>query len=100
MKIRDIKPGMECLTLTVEVVDIGTPKIVETRFGEAKTALAVVKDETGTINLKLWRDQVDMIKPGDIIQILNGFAVLYAGRVEINVGSRGRIILVKRKKFV
>jgi replication factor A1 len=90
---------MERLNLLVEVVDIGSPKIVETRFGEAKMALAIVKDETGTINLKLWRDQVDLVKPGDVIQIFNGFAVLYGGKTEINVGSKGRITVIRRKRI-
>ncbi|MEO0278679.1 MAG: DNA-binding protein [candidate division WOR-3 bacterium] len=89
---------MECLNLVVEVVEIGPSKIVETRFGEAKTALAIVKDETGMLNLKLWRKQVDLVKPSDIIRIENGFATKYSGRTEINVGSKGQIIVIKRRQ--
>lgn len=97
LKLKDIKPGMERLNLTVEVVNVGPSRTVETRFGKAKTALAVIRDETGVLNLKLWREQVDLIKPGDTIRIENGFAIKYEGRTEINVGSKGRIIVVERK---
>lgn len=97
LKLNNINPGMERLNPVVEVVEVGPSKIVQTRFGEAKTALAIVKDDTGKLNLKLWRDQVDMIKQGDIIRIENGFATMFGGNVEINVGSRGRIIVLKRK---
>jgi len=95
-KLKHIKPGMESLRLLVRVVDVGKPRTVLTRFGEAKTALAVVEDETGRLRLKLWRHQVDLVKPGDIIQIENGFAVQFGGVTEINVGSRGHITVVKR----
>jgi len=71
MKIRGIEHGMGRPTLTTEVVDKARQKLLKLVW-EAETALAVVKDETGTISLKLWRDQVDMIKPSDMIQILNG----------------------------
>jgi len=87
---------MERLNLIVRVVDVGSLRTVSTRFGEAKTALALVEDETGRLNLKLWRDQVDLVKPGDIIKIENGFAIQFGGATEINVGSRGRITVIKR----
>jgi len=88
---------MEKLTLTVRVVRIGDSRVISTRFGEAKTALALVEDETGRLNLKLWRDQVDLVKSGDLIKIEGGFAIEFAGATEINVGSRGRIIVIQRK---
>ncbi|HEX69097.1 MAG TPA: DNA-binding protein [Candidatus Bathyarchaeota archaeon] len=95
-KLRDVRPGAENLNLVVRVVSVGKPRKILTRYGEAVTALAVVEDETGRLNLKLWRSQVNLVKPGDIIKIENGFAVQFGGATEINVGSRGRIIVVKR----
>ena len=57
---------------------------------------ALIEDETGRLNLKLWRNQVDLVRVGDIIKIENGFAVEFGGATEIDVGSRGRITVVKR----
>jgi len=96
-KIKDVRPGMENLNLIVKVVRVGEARIISTKFGEAKTALALIEDETGRLNLKLWRSQVDLVKPGDIIKIENGFAVAFRGATEINVGSRGRITVIKRQ---
>jgi len=89
---------MENLNLTVRVVQVWEPRVVSTRFGEAKTALALVEDETGRLNLKLWRSQVDLVTPEDLIRIENGFAVEFGGATEINVGSRGRITVVERQR--
>jgi len=85
---------MDNLNLTVKVVEIGRHRTVSTRFGDARTAIAQVENETGRINLKLWRDQADLVKPGDVIKIENGFAALFNGETEINVGSRGRITVI------
>jgi len=95
-RLKDVKLGMEGLSLLVKVVSVGSTKTVLTRYGEARTALAVIEDETGRLNLKLWRSQVDLIKPGDIIKIENGFAVEFGGATEINVGSGGRINVIRR----
>jgi len=93
-KLKDVKPGMENLTLTVRVVNIERPRVVSTRFGDAKTAIALVEDETGVLNLKLWRDQVDLVKTNDVIKIEDGFAVVFGGETEINIGSKGRITIL------
>lgn len=95
-KLKDVRPGLENLNVIVRVVHVGDSRTIPTRFGEAKTALALVEDETGRLGLKLWRKQVDLVKPGDIIKIENGFAIQFGGATEINVGSRGRIIVIRR----
>ena len=96
MKVRDIKPGMENITLTVRVISVSRPRKVMTKYGEALVANAVVADETGEIILNLWRDQVNIVKPGYIIRIENAFARQFKDRIELNVGSRGRIVVVKK----
>ena len=96
MKIKDVRPGMENITLTVRVVSVSKPRRVMTRYGEALVANAVVADETGEIILNLWRGQVNIVKPGYIIRIENAFARQFKDRIELNVGSRGRIIVVKK----
>ena len=96
MKVRDIKPGMENITLIVRVISVSKPRKVMTRYGEALVANAVVADETGKIILNLWRKQVNLVKPGYLIRIENAFARRFRDRVELNIGSRGRIIVVRK----
>jgi ssDNA-binding replication factor A large subunit len=45
--------------------------------------------------LNLWRDQVDLVKPGDLIKVENAFAKEFRDRVELNVGRSGRIVVLK-----
>jgi len=96
VKIKDIKPGMEGITVTVRVVSVGQPKKVLTRYGEALVAQATVADETGSAVLNLWRDQVGLVKPGATVRIENAFAREFRGRIELNVGRGGRIVALKQ----
>ena len=96
MKVKDIKPGMENIYLTAKVVTLGNTKTVDTRYGSADVAIAVIEDETGRLNFKLWRDQIRKVKVGDTINVEKAFAVLFDDKTELNVGSKGRISIIQR----
>jgi replication factor A1 len=98
LQVKDIKPGMNNITITVRVVSVGKPRKVSTKYGEASVAQAVVEDETGSITLNLWRDQVNLVKPGDVIRIENAYAKEFRGKVELSLGRNGRIVVLKREE--
>ena len=95
-KISEITPGMDGIEVTGIVVKIEQPRIIETRFGPAKYTAAILMDESGSIRLNLWRWQVDAVKVGDLVKLVNAFATKFKDRVELNLGRRGRIIVLKR----
>ena len=94
MKIHQIRAGMDRITVSGRISYIGIRKIVKTRFGEAPVARAVLEDDTGKIALNLWRGQIDLVKEGDIVRVENAFVRTYQDQLELNVGSRGRIVLL------
>jgi len=96
MKIKDIRPGMEGITLVARVLSVGEPKRVMTKFGIASVANAIISDETGKVVLNLWRNQINLVKPGYIIKVENAFAKKFKNRVELNVGKRGRILVLRK----
>jgi replication factor A1 len=97
VKIGDIRPEMRNLEVSGEIVDIGEKREVETRFGPATVVAAVLEDETGSISLNLWRSQIEMVKRGDKITIVNAFVRTFRGNMELNIGGDGRIILLARR---
>lgn len=97
VKIGDIRPGMRNLEISGEIVYIGEIRDVETRFGPAMVAAAVLEDETGSIRLNLWRWQIDMVKIGYKIMLENAFVRTYRGNIELNIGRDGRIIVLSRR---
>ena len=91
VKIREVRLGMRNLTLTGRVKEIEQPKEVMTRYGMARVAAAVLADDTGTIRLNLWRDQIARVRTGDVVTVENAFATSFSGHIELNVGSDGKI---------
>ena len=83
VKIKDLKPHMRNLTLTVKVVE--KSQVVEYR--QKRYASAIVEDETGRIKLNLWREQVDQVKEADVIRIPKAFVHVKGKTVQISTWS-------------
>ena len=63
IKVKDVKKGMENITLVLRVVSVEDARIVNTKYGESKVATAVVEDDTGRINLTLWLSLIHISEP-------------------------------------
>jgi replication factor A1 len=97
LRIGDLKSGMKGVDLEARILEIQKPKSVFTRFGNSVTVTnAKVTDETGTIYLSLWNDQIDTVSVGDIIQVENGHVVTFRGKRQLRVGKRGHVSVVKK----
>jgi replication factor A1 len=90
LSIRDLRSGMTQIRLKAKVLEIPKPSLVYTRYGNyASVANALIADETGTIRLCLWNEQISCISAGDTIQIENARASTFKGQRQLNIGRRG-----------
>lgn len=71
MKIKDLKNGMNGLNIVAMVVQISKPTIIRDKLH----AEATLEDKTGKVLLNLWRQQVDQVKVGDKVEILNAYFI-------------------------
>ena len=95
MKIRELKDGMRRVDVEGEVSDISEARTVNLRAGgQARVADASLGDESGSIKLTLWDDQIDAVKPGSRVRIENGYTNSFRGEVRLNVGRFGRLNVV------
>ena len=86
-KINEIKSGAKKVWLRAYVKEIEPTRT----FGEKKMRAVVLKDETGEIKLKLWNDQLGLLKKikiGDLVEIKyayekNGLYLSYGGGMNI-----------------
>jgi len=97
VKICDIQPEMRNIEVTGRIIKIGERRQVQTRFGPADVATATLKDETGSINVSLWRQQIDMVKEGDNVKLIDAFARTFGGKPTLNIGKDGQIIIQKEQ---
>jgi len=90
--IRDLRIGMTQICLKAKVVEIPKPSIVYTRFGNcANVSNVLIADETGTIRLCLWNEQINSISAGDTIQIKNARTSMFRGQRQLYVGRKGLV---------
>jgi hypothetical protein len=88
--IRDVRSGMNHVNLRAKILAVAEPRRVITRYGNyATVAKALIGDETGTINLCLWNEQIDSISVGDIVQIGNARASTFRGERQLTLGIQG-----------
>ena len=90
LSIRDLRSGMTQICLRAKVLEIPKPNLVYTRYGNyASVANALIADDTGTIRLCLWNEQIRCISAGDTIQIENARASTFKGQRQLNIGRKG-----------
>ena len=54
-------------------------EIVNTKFGTARICGAYIRDETGTIQLTLWNNDIERVKDGYTIKIEDGYVSAWYG---------------------
>ena len=90
--IRDLRSGMTQVCLKAKVLEIPKPNRVYTRYGNyASVANALIADETGTIRLCLWNEQIASISAGDTIQIENARTSTFRGQRQLNIGKNSSL---------
>jgi replication factor A1 len=90
--ISGLRTGMKRVSLRAKVLEIARPTLVFTRFGNyASVANALIADETGTIKLCLWNEQIGSISIGDTIQIENASMSTFRGERQLRIGKKGTV---------
>ncbi len=84
---------MKRLDIEGKVTDKSETREVTSRFKNEtyKVASAVIADETGTIKLTLWNEQIDQVNVGNIVKIENGYVSSFRGEIQLNIGKFGKL---------
>ena len=95
MAIKDLEPRQGKVDIVVDVIEIGDAREFQ-KFGRSgRVATAKVKDETGEINLSLWNEQIDLVKPGCKVHITNGYVNEFQGEKQLTAGKFGKLEVVE-----
>ncbi len=89
-KIKDLTPESKQVNVLAKVVSLSEEREITSRFGEARKLVeATVGDETGTVFLTLWNDQIAQVTKDETVLIDNGYVSLVRGHIRLNVGKYG-----------
>jgi replication factor A1 len=84
---------MKRVSIEAKVVEKNETREVHSRFKDEtyKVATAVIADETGSIKLTLWNEQIDQVNVDDVVKVENGYITSFKGEMQLNVGKYGTL---------
>ena len=85
-QIDNLRFGMKGIDLTVEIIEVPPIRPVITRWGsECYVSNVKIADETGSIRLSLWNQQVDKVRVGDEVELKNCYVSRFAGQLQLRL---------------
>lgn len=93
LKIKELRDGMKRVSVDAKVTEKSETREVLSRFKDQtyRVANTIIADETGTIKLTLWNDQIEQVNVNDMVKVENGYVTSFRGEVQLNVGKYGTL---------
>ena len=92
-KVAELTPQSKAVNVTAKVVSKSEVREIPMgRDGSPhKVCDALVGDETGTVYLTLWDENIEKVNEGDTIRVENGYVTLFKGNIRLNIGKYGKL---------
>jgi len=87
-RIGDLKEGDKKVNVTAKVVTVNAERTVSS--GDRVTE-ATLSDDTGTIQLSLWNDHIDLVQEDSIVSVEKGYVTSFRDQPVLNVGKWGTL---------
>ncbi len=98
MKISDVQANQGKIEVTATVVEKQDVRTFN-KFGkEGRVCTAKLQDDSGTILLTLWNEDIEKVGQGDIIKVVNGWCAEFRSERQLSAGKFGSIELVEKAK--
>jgi len=99
IKCKDLKPHLNKISIELHVLSKEEPKTVRSKRDRTSHRMSevLIGDETGTVLMTLWDENVDQLSAGKTYFITNAFTTLFQGTVRLNIGKYGVVKEVERK---
>jgi replication factor A1 len=95
VQINELKAGQKSVNIEVEVSSVGEVREFQKYGRRGRVATAVVKDDSGEINLTLWNEDIDKVKEGSKIKVENGYVNEFQGEPQLTAGKFGKLIVLE-----
>ncbi len=92
MKVNELKDRTQIDELVLEITSMEEPRDV--RGGTLKVCNCQGKDDTGTVAVTLWNEDIDKVKEGDTIKITDGWASIFNNTLQVSPGRRGKLEVI------
>jgi replication factor A1 len=76
------------------ITAISAPREVSTARGPSRVADATLQDDSGTITLTLWGDEITKYTVGQKVKITDGWVKDFRGKLQVSMGRSGKITIL------
>ena len=94
MNISELKPSTGNVNLEAEIVSVDTPREINKYGRVLRVANVTIKDDSGTITLTIWNDEISKVKEGDRIKIEKGYVGEFQGKAQLTLGKFGKMTVL------
>jgi len=94
MKVSELqdKSAVDEITLKITAKE----EARDVRGGTLRVCNATGEDETGNVVVTLWNDDIDKVKEGDTVKIINGWSQMYNDKMQVSSGRKGTIEVMEQ----
>jgi replication factor A1 len=87
---------MKRVSIEARVTEKSDAREVQSRVRNEtyRVADALIADETGSIKLTLWNEQIDRVSVDDAVKVENGYVTSFRGEIQLNAGKYGKLTVV------
>jgi replication factor A1 len=83
---------MKGINVTAKIIEIPPTRTVNTRFGTlANVSNMMIADDTGSVRLSLWNNQIDKVHKGDEVEVSTCKVGRFRGELQLRLGRKGTI---------
>ena len=89
--VNELKPGLRGINIKVRCNSKNEEReVISRRTGETlRVTEALVGDETGSVLLTLWNEDIDRMQEDRVYQLSNAYTTVFKGSLRLNIGKYG-----------
>ena len=91
MKISELKPGMGDVVLEAEVTSVEAPREVNRGGTPLRVANVTLRDDSGTITLVLWNNDIERVQEGMFVKIEKAYVNTWQNKAQLTLGKFGKL---------
>ena len=97
MKISELKVGASNVTVQGKVTQKDAPREVTSKYGKRlSVANITIKDDSGSIAMSLWGNDISSVNMGDTIEVENGYVNEFRGTPQLATGKFGKVKVIEK----
>ena len=91
MTVEELDPEADEVEITGTITELPTPRAVTTKYGQKRITTVTFEDDTGSIDLTIWEEEIDAVEEGAKVHITGAYVREWADDIQLNIGRDGDI---------